>query len=306
LQSLHVKADIILSKPMQLLLETLQKSIEPQNKTIEIKALMPQVQELYAMVLQSKNPVSSSILGALEKIVSVLRSIEQSTPILQPETKIPQEIQRVIDTLHVSMKKVDPIVSKEMMQLTEKLTTFTKPEALSAERVMNERIVHDMKANVLHLSEEIKQTPTLQNSDMAKIVDKLSLQIDYYQLYSHLNNASSLYFPFVWDQLEEGSLSIKHTKDKKFYCEINLNLKDYGALRVMLALYDDNQITIHGFSESDDLRAALREGVPELRSAFIEADLTLREVRFFDKERAKTSAYDVSSSDLDMGFEVKV
>jgi len=257
-------------------------------------------------VLQSKIPESSSILGALEKIVQALRSIEQSTPILQHNTKLPKEIQKVIDTLHVSMKKIDPLVSKEMMQLREKLSIFTKPEALSPERTMSERIVHDMKANVLHLSEEIKQTPTLQHSEMAKIVDKLSLQIDYYQLYSHLNNSSSLYFPFVWDQLEEGSLSIKQAKDKKFYCEINLNLKDHGELRVMLALYDDNQITIHGFSESDALRAALREGVSELRSAFIEADLTLREVRFFDKERGKTSAYETPSSDIDMGFEVKV
>jgi len=305
LQALHVKADVMLSKPMQGLLERLQKSIEPQ-KTIDIKSLLPQLQELYMLVLQSKNPTSSSLLSALEKIVQALRSIEQNTPILQHDTKIPQEIHKVIDALHVNMKKVDPIVSKEMMKLTEKLSVFTKPDALSAEKVMNEHIIHDMKANLLQLGDEIRHSPTLQNSEMAKIVDKLSFQIDYYQLYSHLNNSSSLYFPFVWDQLEEGSLSIKQSQDKKFYCEINLNLKDHGELRVMLALYDDNQINIHAFCESESLKNDLREGVTTLREAFIKADLTLREVRFFDKERPKTQGYEADSDNLEMGFEVKV
>lgn len=304
LQALHVKADVMLSKPMQGLLARLQKSIEAQK--IDIKSLLPQLQELYTLVLQSKNPTSSSLLSALEKIVQALRSIEQNTPILQHDTKIPQEIHKVMDTLHVNMKKVDPIVSKEMMQLTEKLSVFTKPDALSAEKVMNERIIHDMKANLLQLSDEIKHSPALQNSDIAKSVDKLSFQIDYYQLYSHLNNSSSLYFPFVWDQLEEGSLSIKQSKDKKFYCEINLNLKDHGELRVMLALYDDKQINIHAFCESESFKNNLREGVRELQKAFIKADLTLREVRFFDKERPKAQGYEADSDNLEMGFEVKV
>ncbi|MEA3521831.1 MAG: flagellar hook-length control protein FliK, partial [Campylobacterota bacterium] len=305
LQSLHVKADIIHSKPMQILLETLQNSIKPhQNSPIEVKTLLPQIQELYSMLLQSKSQSSSSLLGALEKIVTVLKTIEQSLP--PSETKVPKELQKVIDTLHVSIKKADPIVSKEMQGIHEKLLPFTKAELLSPKHIMSERIVHDMKANILQLTQEINQSPALQNSELAKIVDKLSMQIDYYQLYSHLNNSSSLYFPFVWDQLDEGSLSIKKVKETKFYCEINLNLKDHGELRVMLALYDENQINIHAFSESEILKNTLRENISILKSAFSEAELTLREIRFFDKEHSKNSHYNDAQSDLNMGFEVKV
>ncbi|MEA1918843.1 MAG: flagellar hook-length control protein FliK [Campylobacterota bacterium] len=305
IDTLHVSNKESSFKPLNTLLESLQKTIPPQNP-LDAKTLMSQIQEMYALVLKSKSPQSSSILGAIEKIVSALRSIEASTPLPQMDVKIPQATQKVLESLQASIKMADPIFSKELVQVSDKLGFFTKPEALSAERVMNERIVHDMKANLLQLGDEIKQTPAMQNSEMAKIVDKLNLQIDYYQLYSHLNNSSSLYFPFVWDQLEEGSLSIKKTKDKKFYCEINLNLKEHGELRVMLALYEENQINIHAFSESEALKNALRENVSMLRETFIEADLTLREVRFFDKDRPQNSAYETHSNDLDMGFEVKV
>jgi hypothetical protein len=74
----------------------------------------------------------------------------------------------------------------------------------------------------------------------------------------------------------------------------------------MLSLYDKNQINIHSFSQSSELKERLRENISDLRSAFIEADLTLREVRFFDKQDSTKSAYGDSESGVDMGFEVKV
>jgi hypothetical protein len=305
LDTLHVNSDILHSKAVDKVVDNLQE-IAGSDKTIKIQDISNQLQSLYSLVLQSKRPESSSILNSIEKLVSILNKIEDVTLLPKSEPQVSKELQKIVDTLHVSVKKDDVTVSKEMHQLKDKLSVFVKPEVLSSKHMISEKIVHDMKANILHLSEEIKQTPSLQNSDMAKIVDKLSLQIDYYQLYSHLNNSSSLYFPFVWDELEDGSLSVKKSRDKKFYCEINLNLKEYGELRVMLSLYDKNQINIHSFSQSAELKERLRENISDLRSAFIEADLTLREVRFFDKQDSTKSAYGDSESGVDMGFEVKV
>jgi mannitol/fructose-specific phosphotransferase system IIA component (Ntr-type) len=306
LQALHVKADIIHSKPVQTLLNSLQSAVNLSDKPIDTKSIMSQVQELYPLILQSRNSESSSILGALEKIVSLLKDIEQNPNILVKNRQLSDSVNKVIDSLHVSIKNGDSSTSKDMLKLIDKLSVFTKSEAFDAKFIMNERVVNDMKANLLQLSEEIKQTPSLQNSDISKIVDKLSLQIDYYQLYSHLNNSSSIYFPFVWDKLEEGSLSIKKVKDDKFYCEINLNLKDYGELKVMLSLYNKNQINIHTFSDSKELKNSLQESVPILRTAFNNSDLILTEIRFFDKKIVKSDKYQDLVSDFDMGFEVKV
>ncbi len=305
IKELHVKADIITSNTMQKLLDTLQMSIT-QDKIPSTKSIIPQIYELHSLVLQSKNPVSSSILGALEKIVTLLKTTQDNPDLHVKDTTIKSDIQKVIDKLHVSIKNVDSAFSKEIFALKDKLSNFTKIELFSPKEIVNERIVHDMKANLLHLNEDIKQIPSLQNSEISKLVDKLTLQIDYYQLYSHLNNSSSIYFPFVWDELQEGSLNIKKVKEDRFYCEINLNLKDYGELKVMLSLFDKNQINVHAFSESKKLKNALRESVSLLRSAFIEADLTLRDIRFFDKQIDKKERYQESVSDFDMGFEVKV
>ena len=49
----------------------------------------------------------------------------------------------------------------------------------------------------------------------------------------------------------------------------------------VITLYEENQINIHAFSESETLKEGMREGVGMLREAMIEAGLTLREIRFF-------------------------
>lgn len=309
LQSLHVKGDILYSKAVDKLINSLHVSIKSnltQNRPIDIKSAVVQTQELYSLTLQSKSPVSTSILDTLEKILTVLKSVEKTPDMPLKDTKILQLLDKVSDTLHVNSKNSDVIYSKQTSKLIDKLELFSKPEGFSQNRVINERIIDDMKANILHLNHEIKKSSSLKNSDIPKIVDKLTLQIDYYQLYSHLNNSSSIYFPFVWDKIEDGSVSIKKVKKNRFYCEINLNLKDYGELKVMLALYDKNQINLNIFIEHKELKNSLRENIASLRKAFIEADLTLRDVRFIDKEINKADTYAEDDSNLDMGFEVMV
>ena len=306
------------TKELEPIIDDLKKIIKhdaTQNKPLDIKTLIPKIETLYVKVEQSSLPQKMKLLDSIEKIITSLRSIPLPE-VLQEKVQLPQihkdillkltdEIKKITHFLESSTIKLDdPVVSKEMNTLNEKLKSFTKPDIPN--KILNENIANDAKANLLRLSEEIKQNPQLQNTDIEKLVDKLTLQIDYFQLYSHLNNSSSIYFPFVWDQLEDGGFSIKKGKKDKFYCEINLNLKDYGELKLMLTLYNKNQINLHAYSQSDVLKSGMKEDLELLHSTFKEANLILREIRFFDIKNDKTGGYNEPLRALDVGFEVKI
>jgi hypothetical protein len=138
--------------------------------------------------------------------------------------------------------------------------------------------------------------------------EKLLTQIDYHQLLSHLSSSNSIYFPFVWDQLQEGSLAFKKTADKKFYCEINLVLKEYGELDLMMGLYDETQLEIQAHTEKPELKALIHEHIADLRAMLIKSGLTPRSIRIFERNESKTPLNEsyASSEGSDLGFEVKV
>jgi flagellar hook-length control protein FliK len=160
---------------------------------------------------------------------------------------------------------------------------------------------HDLKAQLLILKEEVNTHPELQDH-----IDQLTTQIDYQQLYSHLNNSTSLYFPFVWDQLEKGSLSIKNNKENKFYCEIDLTLKEYGEMNLMMALMEENQLEIQIQTQQENLMILLKEHLPELKSLLIEAGINPRIVRIYDRKDItpkKMAAYGYEESAYNSNFQ---
>ena len=136
----------------------------------------------------------------------------------------------------------------------------------------------------------------------------LSLQIDNYQLVSYLSNGTSLYLPLDWDQLDEGKIEIKKVKEDKFFCNIDLKLKDFGDVNLKLVLYEKNQINIHVYAKSSEFKSLVKEHISQLRSSLIGVNITPRELRIFDfKENKKVtnSAYDTMDDNLKMGFEIK-
>ncbi|MEA2092146.1 MAG: flagellar hook-length control protein FliK, partial [Campylobacterota bacterium] len=159
---------------------------------------------------------------------------------------------------------------------------------------------------LLQTGDEIAKSTHPNQAEMLKHIDKLSLQIDYYQLMSHLSNASSLYLPFSWDALEEGNINLKRGEDDKFYCDIELKLKEYGELNLRLVLYEENQINIQIDSNNSDFKDIIKENISLLRSALIESQITPREIRILDAtKKSPPSPYENSSEKINIGFEVK-
>ena len=253
-------------------------------------------------LMQSTKPELKGLLETLTKLVEALKGGE-----VAQNPKSVEEMRGVVDVLKAALEKADPIFSKETAAISSKLTAFTNPQKLEAQESVKEILAQDLKAVLLQAGDEITKSSHPNQQEILKQIDKALLQIDYFQLVSHLSNASSLYLPFSWDSLQEGNITINNDKNSAFYCDIDLTLKEYGALKLKLTLYDENQINIHIYSDSIALKERVKENISSLRSALIEAQITPREIRIFDATKKNPLlAYGSESREIDMGFEVKV
>ena len=167
----------------------------------------------------------------------------------------------------------------------------------------------DVKSNLLALKSDLEQLDLPNNEALQSHIDQLTTNIDYHQLLSHLSSSNSLHFPFSWDQLQEGSVTFKKEKGKKFYCEINLMLKEYGEIDLIMGLYEENQLEIQIHTEKTSLKALIQSHLELLRTLLIEAGITLRIIRVHDtKDRLtpSTAAYSPEATDNHFGFEALV
>ncbi len=277
------------------------KLLTPQN--FKLPSIQESIQQLIPQLTNSNLPESKGLLDALTKILKILpnTSLEQLT-----DKKIPQEIKTAMEPLKSAMSKADPLFSKDTGVLLNKLTSLNSPEKLSTQQNVKEIISNDLKSVLLKAGDEIAKSSHPNHSEILKHIDKLSLQVDYYQLVSHLSNASSLYLPFSWDALEEGKINLKKDEDNKFYCDIELKLKEYGELNLRLVLYEKNQINIQIHSDNSDFKDIIKENISVLRSALIESHITPREIRLLDmSKKSPPSPYESQRDKINIGFEVK-
>ncbi len=308
-------ADSIHSPALEKALEKLEVQLQPKQLTPEnfkLSSIQESLTQVSTQVNKSLTMESKGILNALEKIFGALKSVESSptTPKASIEQlldkKVPQEVAKVTQTIQSVIQKADPIFSKETSLLLNKLETLNAPQKLMPQANVKEILTNDLKALLLQTSDEVTKSSLPNQNDVLKQIDKLSLQIDNYQLISHLSNSSCLYLPFSWDMLEEGDIEFKKAKDDKFYCDIDLKLKEYGALNIKLTLYEENQLNLHIYSEHEKFKELIREEIPSLRSALIDMQITPREIRLFSqKKQTPPSPYETQNDNLKMGFEVK-
>lgn len=285
LAALLTKTDPLYSKEVA----ELSQKLDQFTLAHEIKASLSQ---LYGALLSSKAPQSNDLLDSIEKLLKNLNN----SPI--------EDLKTFTRQLNHAIKEGDS--SKEFSNLITKLGAFTNPKELVTETFLHESMSNDLKSNLLSLAEELKSSGEPYAPRVLEQVEKILTQIDYHQLTSYLGNANSIYFPFSWDSLDEGSMAFKKTEDKKFYCEINLKLKEYGELNLMMGLYEKDQLEIRVHTEKEELKSLLHEHIGTLRSALIDAGLHLRSIRITHGDENITHQPYEREGEMNSGFEVKV
>ena len=280
--------------PIKILKETLQTLQIALTKTTqgEAKNLGLDLSELIQHPILDKAHEDIGSARTLIKTLQTLTStLERILPKLDPLTPLEA---KAVEQIHVSHKQ---------------LATFTKPEHLLIQSQLEEHLSYDVKSQLLKLGEDLKALTTPVSNEVQSKLDQLITNIDYHQLLSHLDGSNTLYFPFSWDVLEEGSLAFKKREGKKFYCEIHLELKEYGKIDLMMALYEGNQVEIHATTENSAFKALLQEHLPTLRALLTQAGINPRAIRIYDAKESTApskTAYTPDETDFNAGFEVTV
>ena len=170
----------------------------------------------------------------------------------------------------------------------------------------------DMKAILLQLKEELSAKTDAKSAEILKQVDKILTQIDFYQLNSLITNSNYVYVPFFWEMLEDGSINIKKAEDDKFYCQINLSLKDFGKVDLMLGLYDKNKMDLTIYAQRDHFKTAIRENIKDLKIALNSVDIIPVNIKLLDMkeniEDTPTSSYinNTFNQNVNSGIDIKV
>ncbi|MCK4875707.1 MAG: flagellar hook-length control protein FliK, partial [Sulfurimonas sp.] len=310
------RANPITTKEFEAKLTKLEHIIQPKNlekENFTLLTLQDSLKQVTQTLQTSFTKESKGFLDALNKIFQSLKSIEQSQipqkAVLEQivvDKKIPTEIKNIIENIKSSIQNSDSLFSKPVKAIVNELTLLKSPRKLSSGQNIKELLSNDLKAVLHKTSDEMSKSTIPSHVEAAKQMDKLSLQIDYYQLVSHLSNSSSLYIPFSWEDMQEGNITIKKAQDDRFYCDIDLKLKEYGELKLRLVMYEKNQLNIHINSDNDEFKNIIKENIPSLRKALIDIQITPREIRFLNNTKNSTITYDSDIRDLDVGFEVKV
>jgi len=246
--------------------------------------------------LLKNNPTFKELSKVKITIQELLKSLKT--------TKNELPIERFLKDFLVDIKDID---TKKLQISLKNSGIFleSKLKDLKTGQDIKEILSNDMKSLLLKTTKQLADVPLQNKEQILKHIDKLLLQIDYYQVISHLSNSAVTYIPFSWEAVDKGEINIKKDRHKRFYCDIDLTLKEYGEVNLKLILYEQKQLTIHINSDNQDFKNMLQENINLLRKKLIENNIIIKEIRFFKKNNIKNYSQD-NSEDINMGFEIKV
>ena len=201
-----------------------------------------------------------------------------------------------LETLNPNSTTVQTHISKLVENVENLIKDLANPKAQSS------NISDDMKSILLQIQDEVSSKTDPKSQDLARQVDKLLTQIDYHQLASITSNSNNVYLPFFWEMLDEGNISMKKTDEDKFYCQINLTLKDFGKVDLMLAMYDKNKIDLTIYAQREHFKTAIRDNMQSLKVALNSVDLIPVNIKLLDLKEEQVEKKDPAQTYMENSY----
>lgn len=285
-------------------------------KTIDTKVVNQIIDKLQNMQnLFSKIDLPVDLKGFQQNILN------QTTNLNNFQSNFASNINNLILSLKENISSLSTNQSNQSLQnniikSVEKLETIinniqTNSPMLNNKQVPLNPLQNDMKTVLLQMQEELFGKTDVKSMDSLKHVDKMLMQVEYYQLLSITSNSNSVYIPFLWDMLDDGSISMKQTDEEKFYCEINLSLKEFGQTQLLLSLYDKNKLDLTIYASKDSFKQSIKENTSKLKRALNSADLIPVNIKVIDLKKDEDQPKEVQqvnsfNQDINLGFGINI
>ena len=245
-----------------------------------------------------------------------LQTLIQSNTLNTFSSNFASNLTPVLTTLKESLENLNP--NKHQLQ-NNISNLIIKIENLIQEQINNPKIDSklndDIKSTLLQMQDELASKTDLKSGDLTKQIDKLLTQIDFYQLNSLVSNSNYVYIPFFWQMLEDGNILMKKTDEEKFFCQINLTLKDFGKVDLMLGLYDKNKLDMTIYAQREHFKTTIRDNMQKLKIALNNVDLIPVNIKLLDmkEENSKEKPIEIYTEnsynqnfDLNSGINIRV
>jgi len=197
----------------------------------------------------------------------------------------------------ISLKKllldINELDAKSLQKQIKKSGVFLEARLADSSSKPKEVILDDVKATLLLLKQELSQSKNLVVKDTLLKIDKVLTNINYYQLVSFSMGANILYLPLLWGELDEGQINIKKLRQKRYFCEINLKLKNIGKIDLLVMLFDDISINLSIFVQSDKFLKKIRENLQLLKQGISSVGLIPSNIYLYDFSRDKKIKKDI-------------
>lgn len=289
------------------LLTQIKNDIIQNPNMIQNKNILPMIDNLLKMDnLFSKN----------DTIQNFLANSNSSGNLSTFTSNFASNLSPLLTTLKESLESLNPNnthLQNHLTKLVDKVEHIIQDLATTPNGKLDTKVSEDMKTVLLQMQDELASKTDPKSLEVAKQVDRLLTQIDLHQLTSLVSNSNYVYLPFFWEMLEDGSIEMKQKDEEKFFCQINLTLKDFGKVDLMLGLYDKNKLDLTIYAQREHFKTAIRENMQQLKIALNSVDLIPVNVKLLDmkednKESSKpTQTYinNYNNQDLSSGIDIR-
>lgn len=289
------------------LLTQIKNDIIQNPNMIQNKNILPMIDNLLKMDnLFSKN----------DTIQNFLTNSNSSGNLSTFTSNFASNLSPLLTTLKESLETLNPNnthLQNHLTKLVDKVEHIIQDLATTPNGKLDTKVSEDMKTVLLQMQDELASKTDPKSLEVAKQVDRLLTQIDLHQLTSLVSNSNYVYLPFFWEMLEDGSIEMKQKDEEKFFCQINLTLKDFGKVDLMLGLYDKNKLDLTIYAQREHFKTAIRENMQQLKIALNSVELIPVNVKLLDmkednKESNKpTQTYinNYNNQDLSSGIDIR-
>ncbi|MCT7561675.1 flagellar hook-length control protein FliK [Aliarcobacter butzleri] len=289
------------------LLTQIKNDIIQNPNMIQNKNILPMIDNLLKMDnLFSKN----------DTIQNFLANSNSSGNLSTFTSNFASNLSPLLTTLKESLETLNPNnthLQNHLTKLVDKVEHIIQDLATTPNGKLDTKVSEDMKTVLLQMQDELASKTDPKSLEVAKQVDRLLTQIDLHQLTSLVSNSNYVYLPFFWEMLEDGSIEMKQKNEEKFFCQINLTLKDFGKVDLMLGLYDKNKLDLTIYAQREHFKTAIRENMQQLKIALNSVELIPVNVKLLDmkednKESSKpTQTYinNYNNQDLSSGIDIR-
>ncbi|MCT7610555.1 flagellar hook-length control protein FliK [Aliarcobacter butzleri] len=289
------------------LLTQIKNDIIQNPNMVQNKNILPMIDNLLKMDnLFSKN----------DTIQNFLTNSNSSGNLSTFTSNFASNLSPLLTTLKESLETLNPNnthLQNHLTKLVDKVEHIIQDLATTPNGKIDTKVSEDMKTVLLQMQDELASKTDPKSLEVAKQVDRLLTQIDLHQLTSLVSNSNYVYLPFFWEMLEDGSIEMKQKDEEKFFCQINLTLKDFGKVDLMLGLYDKNKLDLTIYAQREHFKTAIRENMQQLKIALNSVELIPVNVKLLDmkednKESSKpTQTYinNYNNQDLSSGIDIR-